>query len=113
MILFHVKIDDDDDDDVASILIQIDTLRLVITVKFLQGNFAPDSPFLPLWHFWTHLSASQVNLHKIHCNPKVICTARIGFCSSKRIFYYFLFKMSSLANQPVLAVCPFQGTTGQ
>ena len=88
MIQFHVKIDDDDDDDddATSILIQIDTLPLVITFKFCKasGNFAPESPFLPLLHFWTQLSASQVTLHKIHCNPKVICTARIGFCSSKR-----------------------------
>ena len=91
MIQFHIKIDDDDDDDddATSILIQIDTLPLVITFKFLQS----------LWQFCTGVaifaiipfldtitvSASQFISHKIHCNPKVICTARRGFCSSKRV----------------------------
>ena len=47
MIQFHVKLDDDDDDDDdASILIQIDTLPLVITFKFFQG----------LWQFGTRFT---------------------------------------------------------
>ena len=62
MIQFHVKIDDDDDDDDAtSILIQIDTLPLVITFKFLQS----------LWQFCTRVAIFAIIafLGTIKCQP--------------------------------------------
>ena len=63
MIQVHVKIDDDDDDDddATSILIQIDTLPLVITFKFLQS----------LWQFCTRVAIFAIIafLDTIKCQP--------------------------------------------
>ena len=64
MIQFHGKIDDnddDDDDDATSILIQIDTLPLVITFKFLQS----------LWQFCTRVAIFAIIafLDTIKCQP--------------------------------------------